>query len=202
MTKWGNDLELSQSTIKKYYKACSIKDYPKNPIASPAKAKQEKLRSLCIRASIDFTPIIKQLRKQFRDGKISKDDVMKSLYDDFEKWKTEYEFGSMKELTSIWKSICKKINLQTVKQKDVNSRLIQLLENNSLQGVSEREKVWQQTAPDIEQIVNSFKENYKHGKYTAEAANYLIENSINIWAHDNYYTQKTADEIYELLKIK
>ena len=109
--KWGKGLGLSQSTIQRYYDAHSIKetDSPKNPIVSPETSKREKMKSLCIRASIDFTPQIKKLRKQFIDGKMSKDEAMKSIYADFEKWKAEFDLSD-NESKAVWKSICKKAN--------------------------------------------------------------------------------------------
>ena len=76
-----------------------------------ARSKQERIRSLCIRASIDSTPIIKQLRKQFRDGVISKGEAMKSLQADFEKWKTELDL-SVNDSNVVCEHLRKKINLR------------------------------------------------------------------------------------------
>ena len=75
------------------------------------RTRQEKIKSLCIRASIDFTPTIKKLRQQFKNGAITKEVAMKSLYADFKKWKTELDLPDIESRT-VWKSICQKINLQ------------------------------------------------------------------------------------------
>lgn len=75
------------------------------------RTRQEKIKSLCIRASIDFTPIINKLRQQFKNGAITKEVAMKSLYTDFKKWKTELDLPDI-EARTVWKSICQKINLQ------------------------------------------------------------------------------------------
>lgn len=77
------------------------------------RTRQEKIKSLCIRASIDFTPTIKKLRQQFKNGAITKEVAMKSLYTDFEKWKTEFDLPN-NEARTVWKSICKKMNLQNI----------------------------------------------------------------------------------------
>lgn len=75
------------------------------------RTRQEKIKSLCIRASIDFTPTIKKLRQQFKNGAITKEVAMKSLYTDFEKWKTEFDLPNS-EARTVWGAICQKINLQ------------------------------------------------------------------------------------------
>lgn len=68
--------------------------------------------------------------------------------------------------------------------------------------LSQRQAAWQSCASNIGQIVQPFRWHYKQGKYTADIANDLIKTAINIWAHDNYYSQQAANEIYERLKVK
>lgn len=75
-----------------------------------AELRKQKIRSLCTRASFDFTPKIKKLKKQFKEGEMSKEEVMTSLFTDFAKWR-EVSGLSDNESKTVWKSICKRINL-------------------------------------------------------------------------------------------
>ena len=113
LEKWGKGLGLSQATIQRYYNEYSIKgaEFSTNPIVSPDMAKNEKIKSLCKRASIDFTPKVKKLRQQYNSGKLTKEEVMKSLYADFKIWAAEFDL-SENEAKTVWKSVYKKINLQ------------------------------------------------------------------------------------------
>ena len=75
-----------------------------------AESRKNKIRSLCIHASTYFTPTINRLRKQFKEGKMSREEVIEALRSDFKKWKEEFNLSDI-ESKVVWKSICKNLNL-------------------------------------------------------------------------------------------
>jgi len=77
-------------------------DYRKTP---HTKVKIKKIDRLADKAKKELSPAIKELEEKYRNRQISKDEVVDSLYNDFNKW-TSGHYLSRREWGEIWTKIC------------------------------------------------------------------------------------------------
>lgn len=110
--RWGVGLGLSQQTMRRYYDTYSIEEHD-NQKASNINykvdnylAEQNKLSSIVICANKKLTPFIKKAKKQYNNGLLTKNEAIKLIWHEFEKWSKDF-YLSQTELQFIWKKIRK-----------------------------------------------------------------------------------------------